>query len=134
MRAACPPEGLNVPSAPAPRRIRPAELVLRCYGRRSGRTPERWVAHCIDLDLWAVGRSWEEAQAGLEDSIRSYVRAVVDTDDAASVLRLLLRRKAPFRFVALWHFIRLLSSIRRDGRWPLGPRPFEELMPLQLAV
>lgn len=112
--------------------VRPADLVLRCYARRSGRVKTRWVAHCIDLDLWAAGDSLVEARQGLENAISGYITTVLDTDDRDSIPRL-LRRRAPLRFVLLWHLIRLVHWLRHNGRSPLDSQPFEEHFPLQLA-
>lgn len=113
--------------------LRPAELILRCYVRRSGRSPERWVAHCIDLDLWASAGTMEDAEKSLSDAIVGYVQTVLDTTDVESVPRL-LRRRAPLRYIALWHAVRLASRVMHDGTPPLDTRPFRRLMPLKLAV
>lgn len=112
--------------------IRPPDMILRCYLRRTGRDA-RWVAHCIDLDLWAVGKSAHDARHSLEDAINGYVETVLDTEDEESVVPL-LRRRAPLRFVALWHVIRLVSSVIHDGKPPLGSQPFEERLPLRFAL
>lgn len=117
----------------SPIEIRPNQLVLRCYVRRSGRTPNRSVAHCVDLDLWAVGASPEAAKKSLEDAISSYLRVVLETKDDESIVPL-LRRRAPLRFVLLWHIIRLLDSIRHNGPWPLGTQPFEERLPVRFVA
>ena len=111
--------------------IRPPDMILRCYLRRTGRD-ERWVAHCVDLDLWAVGKSAHDARYSLEQAIDGYVETVLDTEDKGSVLPL-LRRRAPLRFVLLWHLIRLVSRFRHNGKPPLDSEPFEEPMPLRFA-
>lgn len=113
----------------------PARLVvpLRCYARRSGRTPNRYLAHCIDLDIWAAGASIKDAKSSLEDAILGYARAVLDTDDTATILPLFARR-APLRFVALWHILRLLDALRSNGAWPLSPESFEEPLPVRLSM
>ncbi len=109
-----------------------ATLVLRCYVRRSGRAQGRWVAHCVDWDLWAVGASAEAAKASLEDAIKVYAQAVTNTEDRASISRL-MRRRAPLRYIALWHVLRLIASLRRNGSAPLDGQSFEE-MPFDLAL
>jgi len=94
---------------------------LRCYVRRSGRS-DRWIAHCIDWDVWAVGSSAAKAKASLEDALRGYARVVMKSDDLASIERLLARR-APLRYVLLWHVIRGISQTT-NHRGPLGSEPF----------
>lgn len=101
---------------------------LRCYLRRSGRNRGRWVAHCIDLNLWAVGDSMDAAKRSLEDAIRGYVRTVLRTKDVESIARL-LNRRAPLRYVALWHFGAALVAIRETG-WPLSFQLFREPYPV----
>lgn len=113
--------------------VRPADLVLRCYGRRSGRASHRWVAHCIDLDLWAVGEDWEKTRHSLEHAIEGYLETVLETGERSSIPAL-LRRRAPLRFVLLWHAIRLLNLISRNSIRPLGSRSFEEPIPFHLAA
>lgn len=99
-------------TSPAP--VRPQALVLRCYGRRAGRERSRWIAHCIDLDVWAVGGSIDEVRESLESAISGYLETVFDTEDQASIPRLLLRC-APLRYVLLGHVIRLANLL--DGKW-----------------
>lgn len=113
--------------------VRPADLVLRCYGRRTGRSPRRWVAHCIDLDLWAVGDDWEGTRRSLEDAIVGYLETVLDTRDQRSIPAL-VRRRAPTRFVVLWHLIRFMGLFLPNGRGPLDTRSFEEPIPFHLAA
>lgn len=111
--------------------IPPVRLILRCYVRRAGRRPDRWVAHCVDWDLWAVGPTPDKARASLENAITGYARAVFDTDDRASIPALLGRR-APLRHVAVWHLLRIASKLTGDGPMPLGSHPFQE-MPFVVA-
>jgi len=115
----------------SPARMSPAELVLRCYVRQSGRRRNLWVAHCVDWDLWAVGPTSEAAQSSLEDSIHGYARALFETDDESSIPRL-LRRRSPLRYVVFWHLLRIVAKMTGNGRLPLGGRPFDE-MPYRLS-
>lgn len=93
--------------------VRPLDLVLRCYLRRVRGSEQRWVAHCIDLDLWAAGDSPEAARRSMEDAIVGYLETVLDTQDQESIPRLLRRR---------------------DGGPPLDSQPFEEHLPFRLSV
>lgn len=111
--------------------VRAADLALRCYVRRSGRDRDRWIAHCIDLDLWASGKSISDAKSSMEDAITGYLQTVLDTNDRGSIPRL-LRRKAPLRYRVFWHLLRLWS--RRNGSGPLGSQPFDEHLPFRLAT
>ena len=107
-------------------------LVLRCYVRKSGRTPERWVAHCIDLDLWASSSSPYGAKKSLEDAIQGYLEVVFDTKDDASIPRL-LRRRAPLRFFALWYLMNFGQSLRHNGGLPLSGKPYQFAPQFQLV-
>ena len=119
--------------APPPTPVRPQDLVLRCYARRSGRLPGRWVVHCVDLDLWAVGSNFPEARKSLEDAILGYLESVLDTDDSASIPEL-LKRRASLRYLLLWHLIKVVHDIAHNGRRPLDSQPFEQHLPFHLAV
>jgi len=120
-----------VPKSASP--IRPLDLVLRCYLRRVRGSANRWVAHCIDLDLWATGDSLEAARRSMDDAVVGYLETVLDTTDHDSIPRL-LRRRAPLRYVLFWHFVRAVHWIRRDGGPPLDSQPFEEHLPFRLAI
>ena len=85
--------------------LRPLDLVLRCYLRRVRGSADRWVAHCIDLDLWATGGSPEAARRSMDDAVVGYVETVLDTKDHDSIPRL-LQRRAPLRYVLFWHLVR----------------------------
>jgi hypothetical protein len=113
--------------------LRPLDLVLRCYLRRVRGRENRWVAHCIDVDLWATGDSLEAARHGMDDAVVGYLETVLDTKDRESIPRL-LRRRAPLRYVLFWHFVRAIHGIRRDGGSPLDSQPFEEHLPVRLAT
>lgn len=113
--------------------VRPLDLVLRCYLRRVRGSEQRWVAHCIDLDLWAAGDSPEAARRSMEDSVVGYLETVLDTQDQASIPRL-LRRRAPLRYVLFWHLVRAAHCIRRDGGPPLDSQTFEEHLPFRLVA
>lgn len=114
-------------SAPS---LRPIDLVLRCYVRRVRKSERRWVAHCIDLDLWAAGDSLGDARTGMRCAITGYVETVLETEDLDSIPPL-LRRRAPLRYRSLWHSLRIVHRLRR---LPLDSQPFEEHLPFRLAT
>jgi hypothetical protein len=90
------------------------------------------MAHCIDLDLWAVGASCDEAQRSLEAAILGYVKTVLDTDGPVPIDALFPRR-APLRFRAFWYLAWTLEWLRANGAWALNPRAFHERLPLRVA-
>lgn len=111
--------------------VRAADLVLRCYARRTGRDRDRWVAHCVDLDLWATGKSLDEAKASMDDAIVGYLLTVLDTHDEGSIPRL-LKRKASLRYRLFWRLLSLLDWMNGSG--PLNSQSFEEHLPFRLAI
>jgi len=124
-----PPEG-RMSDKPTP--VRLEQLILRCYARRTGSDRNRWVAHCIDLDLWASGGSVDAAKDSLQNAIVAYLETVLDTDEHGSIPSL-LERRAPLRYRALWHVIRLASAILKNGGPPLSSQSFEAPIPFRLA-
>lgn len=114
-------------------RVRPVDLVLRCYARRTGTNRDKWIAHCVDLDLWAAGKSFEGARESMDLAVRGYLATVFDTQDRDSIPRL-IRRRAALRYLALWYVISLWSRLSRNGRRPLDTQPFEETLPWGVAI
>jgi hypothetical protein len=117
---------------PAPGDVAMAQLsnqhvALRCYARRSGRHHQKWLAHCIDLDLWGVGESAGTAKQSLDDAIALYFEGVrgAKTDRAADVL---MSRRAPARFFVLWYGAWYGKRLARwlSGHWPVSPSAFME--------
>ena len=108
--------------------MRPNDLVLRCYAERE--QDGSWFAICIDLNLSTQADTAREAKAKLHSQIEQYVREalIVDTQYAAQ----LLQRRAPLGFVARYHLIRAICSLRgmhRGGR-PAPKRIFKEHLPV----
>jgi hypothetical protein len=91
------------------------------------------VAHCVDLDLWAVGSDFLGVRESLEDAITGYLETVLDTEDGASIPAL-LKRRAPLRYVLLWYLIKIIHDIAHNGRRPLDSQPFEKHLPFHLAA
>jgi predicted RNase H-like HicB family nuclease len=108
-------------------------MVFRCYARRTRSDRNKWIAHCIDLDLWAAGKSIEDARSSMEDAVRGYLTVVFDTKDRASIPRL-LRRRAQLRYFVLWYLIALWTFISRDRHPPLDSESFEEAVPWGPAI
>lgn len=106
-------------------------LTFRCYLRPDPHHPGSFVAHCIDLDLWATGKSPADAQRSLGDAIEGYLETVLDTEDQGSIPRL-LRRKSPIRYRLFW---RLAFAMERLTRRPPNsrPHPYEYTQPFHLG-
>lgn len=84
------------------------EQVLRCYAERKN---QHWEAYCIDLSLAAQGGSAEEAIQKLYDQIQDYVYDAVVGQDRQFAEDLLSRR-APFRYVLRFYWLKLLCHAR----------------------
>lgn len=95
-------------SRPMKRRVlHPNDLLLRCLAlRRDG----YWVALCIDLDLAAQADTAAQARKLLKEQIASYVTDAVGVDSEHA--HTLLRRRAPLRYLALYHWIKLVNATR----------------------
>lgn len=70
--------------------MRPENLILRCYGYRTSHGT--WALKCIDLNIAEEEDTLPKAKQALEDAIRSYIEAVMDTDDKSSISALLTRK------------------------------------------
>lgn len=98
--------------------VHPRNLLLRCIAMKRG---EYWVAMCIDLDLAAQADTLAQARKALSGQIASYISDAVGSDvDHASYL---LRRRAPLRYFALYHFIRLVHATK-------SKRTYESPLPM----
>jgi hypothetical protein len=79
------------------------------------------VAKCVDLTLAAEASTLGEVKRSLEDAIVGYVETVLDTDDTASIPRL-LNRKGPLVDRLTWeilfriHLLKRFSAYLAD--WP----------------
>ena len=108
--------------------MKPADLILRCYGyERKDRT---WYAVCIDLNLDAEGRSIEDVKLQLFDAIYGYLETIAEVDDPTSLVRL-IRRPAPFKDRFFYQLIHASYVFRRwIRRWVT----FEEAVPVYPAA
>ena len=100
--------------------IHATNLVLRCLALKRG---SYWVAMCIDLDLVVQADTMAQARKLLKGQIASYVADAtgVDSDHA----RALLGRKAPMRYILMYHYAKLVHNARKalsfDTAMPLVP-------------
>lgn len=102
-------------------RLVPSDMVVRCIAmRRNG----YWVAMCVDLDLAVQADTIAQARRLLREQICSYVDDALSVDaEHASVL---LKRRAPWRYVAMYYASKWLHLAKR---W----LSFEAAMPVKLA-
>lgn len=94
--------------------LQPELQPLRYYVRRTMSENRRWVAHCIDLDVWVVGDNLENARMSLEDAIQSYIAAIYDTE-VLEFIPSLLERKALFRHQLLWYMLSVIPQSQPDN-------------------
>ena len=89
----------------------PVEIFLRCYAEgRQG----KWEAICLDLDIAVQGKSFDEVQEALLDSIILYLERISELPEDEQ--KRLLYRRAPFSVrlgVYLRYALSLLYSIFR---------------------
>lgn len=111
--------------------VRPVDLVLRCTVRRDPQRPGRWLACCVDLDLFAVGEGPEGAARSLTQAVEGYLEAVLDPSKAGPVSHL-LRRPAPLR-ERLYYRLLMLRGWLRGGGAAGGGRAFTDVLRLRLA-
>ena len=88
--------------------LHPNDLLLRCIALQRG---NHWVAMCIDLDLTVQADSSAQARVLLKAQIASYVTDAVSVDEEHASY--LLHRKAPLRYIAMYHFIKLVNATKK---------------------
>lgn len=109
------------------RAIKPPRMVVRCFAQRDGK---QWVAVCVDFNLAAQAGSFVQAKKKLHEQIVSYVRDIINGDDAAFAHQL-FNRRAPASIMARYYLILALTRVHRmQGRLksffepvPLAPVP-----------
>ncbi len=106
--------------------MRPKELVLRCYGYRDAKG--KWYGVCLDFNLAAEAASISDLQTKINAMIESYVDAILDTKDAASIPPL-FRRRAPLSDWLRYYLILSLTFVRRIP----DRMTFEAVIPLRPA-
>ena len=70
--------------------ISPNRLVLRCYGYKTKNG--KWFGLCLNFDLGVEAEDREQLKRKMHDVLKSYIDAVLDTNDKASIPELLSRR------------------------------------------
>jgi hypothetical protein len=103
----------------------PKHLILRCYGQRKD---GKWFGVCLELNIAAEADSLPELKKKINSMISSYIEAVCETDDKASIPDL-LRRRAPLSDWIHYYSIRAFCSI---ANLP-DKMTFDEIMPFKLA-
>ncbi|MDP1558745.1 MAG: hypothetical protein Q8K59_07350 [Nitrosomonas sp.] len=93
--------------------MRPNDLLLRCYANKDG---DQWQIFCIDLCLAAQADTLSEARRKLHDMIREYIYDALVGEDVKFAGKL-MRRKAPIKQVATYHYYSLMHKIgiSKDG-------------------
>ena len=109
------------------KKLRPADLVLRCYGHR--KKNGRWYGVCIDLNLAVEAYDRNELQEKLKNVIVSYLETVYNTNDEQSIPPLLFRR-APLYYWVIYYFTKLIIYI---NKFP-DNFIFNELLPFHLSA
>ena len=89
-----------------------SDLVLRCYGERED--DGSWFAICLDLNIYARGKSAEEVKARLRTFIGEYLTEAVTKD--REHFSDLVPRSAPFffwwRYFRIWCYIKAHKTAR----------------------
>ncbi len=104
--------------------MKPSDLILRCYGyeRKDG----SWYAVCIDLNLDAEGRSFDDVKRSMNQAILGYLETVAEVKDQPSLIHL-IRRPAPLKDRLFYHCLTIAHWFRR---WVA----FEEAVPVYPAA
>ncbi len=92
---------------------------LRCYAYGRG---NEWEAICIDFDMAVHGRSFEEVQASLAESLRLFLETVADLPPEER--RRFLKRQSPWHVRAKLACMELFHSVcRKDASRKFTPPP-----------
>ena len=111
--------------------VRPADLVLRCYTRPDPERPGRWLACCVDLNLWAAAADSRAAMASLSEAIRGYLETALEDSEPRQWVRL-LHRPAPLADRLYYAWLRLLDHL--NGKLASGwGHPYVDAPRLQVV-
>ena len=99
--------------------------ILHCYGKRKD---GKWFGVCLELNLAAEADSFIELKSEINSMISSYIEAVCDTDDKASIPRLLNRRAPLLDWLQYYSICALLSIADLPDKMA-----FNEIVPFKLA-
>jgi len=108
--------------------VRPQQLLLRCYAKRSGGL---WLAFCLDFALGVQADTLADAQRKLEDQIRDHLHAALNGNDRDAAPYLLTRRASPSFWLEYW-YVRILAALRErfSPNRPARTYPFRETLPI----
>ena len=106
--------------------LKPEKLILRCYGYKLGNNP--FVGVCIDLNIAVQAESQIELKKKMNDAIKSYIEAVLDTDDKESIPSLIFRR-SPLQDWLIYYLIKIIVYIKQFPSNFI----FKEYIPFYLA-
>jgi hypothetical protein len=90
--------------------FKPEELILRCYGCKTGDKP--FVGVCIDLNIAVQAESQAELRQKMNNAIVDYIDTVLDTEDKSSIPSLIYRR-APMRDFLIYYLIKIVVYVRQ---------------------
>ena len=106
--------------------LKPINLILRCYAHRTNK--HNWVGVCLELNLAVEADSPAALREKMAEAISSYIEALLDTNDPASIPEL-LNRRAPLLDWGKYYLICFALFIKGLSR----PFVFKESIPFHLA-
>ena len=87
-----------------------------------------WEALCLDFNLAVEAETPEQLKAKMHDMIESYIETVLDTDDKASVVSLMMR-KAPLKDWIVYYALCAIAGLRDLT----GKILFKQIIPFHLG-
>lgn len=112
--------------------MRPDDLILRGFAVPDG---DSYFAICLDLNIYARGESPAQAIEKCRQFVCEYVNEAVNED--IEHVSDLLRRRAPFRFWAMYRLMQLLIAalrlVKRDTAKPRRGGLFETPLPVHIS-
>ena len=90
---------------PFPKRRSRIPRVLRVFGYRCRRT-RRWIGYCIELNLKAEGRDWEEVQERLLMAASLVLAKLTRQHGSGGAVKAPFRVRALYAYIAVLHFMR----------------------------
>lgn len=82
------------------------KFVLRCLAYR--KTPNLWLAVCLDLNVVTEGTTLREVQVKTHDAVQAYLETVLERGWEKE----LLSRKAPPRYWLRWYLYKAQHHLR----------------------
>jgi len=98
--------------------VRPADLTLRCFTRPDPEQPGRWLACCVDLNLWAAAQDSKQAMESLGEAIRGYLETALEDSEPRQWVHLLYR-PAPLGDRLYYAWLRAIHALAggKVERW-----------------